>query len=313
MSRPSRQLLGSAMPLETLNHVPHCAMTEPAYASRSVRSFRRGLNWTLLFPILSVLHHLQAFVLRSIRWWGWRKVRPNSALALEVTSTSVGNLGDQAMMGGLAAILQMKGIRDVGIVTYGPQNPWTDVDGTHHAFALNRFSDNLLLMWRMSGYERFFYLGADVMDGAYSATMVRRVAHLLKMADKLGLEATVCGFSFNKDPEPLALEYIRQLPHSVRLCCRDLPSQRRLQTCLGRDVELVADVAFNLPPDDSSETVQNVVAWISQQRDINRQVIGVNLHDQLVRLEQGIAAQSCGRRSPTVCTNWPHIEALLSC
>ena len=222
---------------------------------------------------------------------GWRRVRPNSALVLEVTSTSVGNLGDQAMLGGLVAILKYKGISDIGIVTYDPENPWSDVDGAHHAFAMNGFLNNLLLIWRLSGYEQLYYPGADVMDGAYSNTMVQRVTHLLAMADRIGLKATVCGFSFNNNPDPLALKYISELPETVRLCCRDVPSQRRLQQRLDRQVELVADVAFNLPPNDSSETVRETVAWIARQRENGRQIVGVNLHQQLARFQEGIDAR----------------------
>jgi polysaccharide pyruvyl transferase WcaK-like protein len=219
----------------------------------------------------------------------------------------VGNLGDQAMLGGLTEILRSKGIGDIGIVTYAPENPWADVDGTHHAFALNGLLNNLLLIWRMSGYERFYYPGADVMDGAYSATMVQRVAHLLTMADGLGQEATVCGFSFNNDPDPLALQYITRLPPAVRLCCRDVPSQRRLQFRLKRRVELVADVAFNLLPDDSSETVQSVVAWIAQQRGNGRQIVGVNIHDQLARFQEGVASRDLWQKIANV------LQELASC
>ena len=226
-----------------------------------------------------------------MRQWGWIAIRPNSALVAEICSTSIGNLGDQAMIGGLVEILKQRGITDIGIVTFGSDNPWKTIAGTHHAFALKGMINSLILIWRMSHYERFYYPGADVIDGAYSVTMVRRALHLATMADRLGLKAAICGFSFNKEPEPLALEYLRRIPPGVRLCCRDLPSQSRLRDKLQRNVELVSDVAFCFPPDDASSIVQQVKHWIAQQRRQGRLILGVNVHEQLIENNDTSSAQ----------------------
>ncbi len=239
-------------------------------------------KWRVLAPVLFACHVVQTSVIGWLRSRGWRSVRLHSALAMEVVPSSIGSLGDQAMVGGLVEILQQDGVADVGIVTFGRANPWSRIAGTHHAFALDGVWNSLLAIWRMSGYERIYYPGADVIDGTYSENSVGRVLHLATMAHRLGMRATICGFSFRKQPAPLAVEHIRRLPEGVRLCCRDALSQQRLQQLLPREVKLVADLAFNLPPEDSSPKVEPIRAWISQQRAEGRQILGVNMHKQLL-------------------------------
>jgi polysaccharide pyruvyl transferase WcaK-like protein len=239
-------------------------------------------KWRVLAPVLFASHVVQTSVIGWMRRRGWRSVRPHSALAMEVCGTSIGSLGDQAMVGGLVEILKQDGVADVGIVTFGRANPWSRIAGTHHAFALDGVWNSLMAIWRMSRYERIYYPGADVIDGTYSDNSVGRVLHLATMADRLGMRATICGFSFRKEPHPQAVEHIRRLPEGVRLCCRDALSQQRLQQLLSRDVELVADLAFNLPPEDASPKVEQVRAWINRQREQDRLILGVNMHKQLL-------------------------------
>jgi polysaccharide pyruvyl transferase WcaK-like protein len=253
------------------------------------RKLLSWFKWRVLAPVLFACHVVQTSVIGWMRRRGWRSVRSHSALAMEVVATSIGSLGDQAMVGGLVEILKQDGVADVGIVTFGRANPWSRIAGTHHAFALDGVRNSLLAIWRMSAYERIYYPGADVIDGTYSDHSVGRVLHLATMASRLGMRATICGFSFRNAPHPLAVEHIRRLPEGVRLCCRDALSQRRLQQILSHEVELVADLAFSLPPEDSSPNVEPVRAWINQQRAEGRQILGVNMHKQLLHEGTGVS------------------------
>lgn len=251
---------------------------------------RRALLWMKWQVLVPMLYAYQAVVARLLgmwlRWFGLKK-RPNSALVMEVTATSVGNLGDQAMLAGALHLLHSEGVTDVGVITWHRDYPWQRyVPKGYHAFALDGVLNMLLVPWRISRYERFYYLAADMLDGGYSVNHVRGVLHLATIASVMGLRATFCGFSFNRPSHPAVLKYLRRLPPRVRLCCRDPLSHSRVTQLLQRDAELVADIAFNLPPDDASPLVQQVQQWIDQQRDRGRQIMAVNLHHQLLRPSQ---------------------------
>jgi colanic acid/amylovoran biosynthesis protein len=92
----------------------------------------------------------------------------------------------------------------------------------------------------------FSVVGADVLDGAYSYTRSVRRASLTTYAARAGVPARILGFSWNENPDPRALEAIRQASAAgVRLFARDPVSARRLRVAVPGIVEEAADLVFS--------------------------------------------------------------------
>lgn len=129
-------------------------------------------------------------------------------------------------------------------------------------------------------YDAFALIGADVLDGHYSAPESRLRLALVNMANRLGLASTVFGFSFNERPHPDALSDLADLAARVQLHVRDPVSLRRLAGHGIRNATLVADLAFLMPPAGPSFATQEIEAWIRAQKMASRTVAIFNLSSQ---------------------------------
>jgi len=124
-------------------------------------------------------------------------------------------------------------------------------------------------------------LGADVMDGYYSpmASM-----HLLVVADLVArtvCPAIILGFSFNERPSGLLKPIFNRLSDNVRMYVRDPVSYERFQRFTRTQAHLVADAAFMLTPNLSSQAVRSVECWIKKQKTRGRFVLAFNIHPML--------------------------------
>lgn len=237
--------------------------------------------------ILSALLTLYTTVLRVLRIVGLRRGQNGSVLILP--PAALGSLGDEAMVAASIEYLRDKqDVRHVGLVAYGTVRDWENfgpipgVELRHHAFrgfwkAMFRFASVV------TRYDRFYCLGADVLDGYYSENSTLQRLSLVSLAAKTGVKTSVLGFSFNEKPAPAAIEALRKLPKDVRLCARDPVSHGRLVHHLQRPVDLVADLAFLLCPDEKSTASSAVLQWIGEQRAKGQTIIGVNANYKLVQ------------------------------
>ncbi len=249
--------------------------------------------------ILSSLLDTYARVLRVIKR---TPARRQSLSALFLPPDDPGSLGDEAMLAASMKRLAQQGIKHIGIVNLKSSVSWENLDSIAETinlrsyFVHNSWKARFRFVQMISRYDRFYCIGADVMDGFYSDNRTLRFIELVAMAAKTGANVTVLGFSFNKQPTPNAVRALANLPACVRLCSRDPVSYQRLSQHLQRPVDLVADVAFLLKPAQNSDLAIGVSTWVRQQQSSKRIVIGVNansLHlkslpqlefDDLVRL-----------------------------
>lgn len=89
-------------------------------------------------------------------------------------------------------------------------------------------------------------VGADIMDGAYNERASCNRARWAKLSSALGVDTRVLGFSWNGNPHPNALNYLRKASEvGTKLMLRDpLSYQRALADGL-KNVTLVSDMVFS--------------------------------------------------------------------
>jgi len=230
----------------------------------------------ILFQLLSIYAATLGFLRKT-------KVRSQiDASALFLPPSDPGSIGDEAMLAASMEHLAAQGIQQIGIITLQPTARWenlklvTDTINIKGFFTRGSWWERFRFIEKISRYERFYCLGADVMDGFYSDNVTLVRLNLVALAAKTGADATILGFSFNHQPTDAAVQSFSQLPASVRLCCRDPISYQRIKQCLQRPVELVADLAFMLQPAEDSDLTVRVSKWVRAQKDQGRIVLGVN-------------------------------------
>lgn len=204
----------------------------------------------------------------------------------------IGSLGDEAMIS--VAVARYRTVNpslQVDILCYRGEgeravrelgfNPVVLPDTAEFVGAI----DTLL---RTGGYYALVALGADVLDGYYSAEYSRKLIATADIAARAGVQSLILGFSFNEAAAPELSAAFARLDPSVSVNVRDEISLERFLRFAPVRAQLVADAAFALPPGEVDATV---VSWIAQQRAEGRRVIGLNLHPMLIR---GASARQIG-------------------
>ncbi len=123
-------------------------------------------------------------------------------------------------------------------------------------------------------------VGADVMDGHYWPISVLRTLELCEQARIKGIQVGILGFSFNKSPDHLCVKGLQRLNSDIRLFARDPISKQRFETSVSPRIKLVADAAFCMHPNNSSN-VAPVVDWCKMQVKMGHAIVGFNLHSLL--------------------------------
>lgn len=242
----------------------------------------------LLKPIISI------FLFIYIAWLRLRGRFFNprtSPSVLILPPAEPGSLGDEALVTGLLTLLEDKGIKKIGLVSYKPELQWEIYRLETYSFELRHhflggYLGSLIAPFyflnAVHQYQKFYCIGADVMDGYYSLKDSLQRINFVDLATRLGIEAALVSFSFNDRQKPEIIEALNKLPLDVRICVRDPVSYERLSKLLQRPIALVADLAFLLPPVQDSPTVLTVGQWIKEQRSNNKVILGINANYKLV-------------------------------
>ena len=192
-----------------------------------------------------------------------------------------GNLGDDAMVSATLLFLRKSGVERLAILAFGKGEEWCKWQPDFEIIDLG------VSRWRKARFvvtvmrfERFYCLGADIMDGYHGERGGARITELASLASAAGVRVSVLGFSFNDQPTPESVRALRRLPRDVRLCVRDPVSYRRLTARLDRPIELVADVAFLLEA-GAGTTADSARQWIENEKSASRVVVGLNFNHRL--------------------------------
>lgn len=215
-----------------------------------------------------------------------RESKPGAIIAY--AAPTFGSLGDQAMF-----LVAMRNLRSAGYKTISlvaeekparldlPQRADWLLQSKHYFGGT--IAESTQFQKELFTSNGFFVIGADMLDGHYSATDSLRKIHLLQLASSFGITSRAFGFSFNERPDETVVAALRALPETVELLARDPVSHRRLESTLDRPIRLVADLAFLIQPDPTGESAIKTLNWIKQQRTQGAQIIGINANAQLAR------------------------------
>ncbi|MDX2240836.1 MAG: polysaccharide pyruvyl transferase family protein [Leptolyngbyaceae cyanobacterium bins.302] len=206
-----------------------------------------------------------------------------SAILVPPVSLS-GSVGDEAMLIGCIAYLKKHGFKRIAIVSFDPLCRWYFHDQVDEVIDFHGKKRAFNFIKSTMPYSHLYCIGADVMDGKYSAEPVLRITRLASLATYSGLQATISGFSFNEQPAPSSTQLLKQLPKTVRLCARDPISHNRLKHFLNRPVELVADLAFLLEPSKLDAAFQPSLEWIKTEKQRGQMIIGININSTFLKL-----------------------------
>jgi hypothetical protein len=153
---------------------------------------------------------LSAAIGRTLAHWRTQETLTQGALI--IPPAIPGSLGDAAMISASTTFLRNAGVSGVDLL-YG--KTWTldekidrRVPGERFFYRQSRIQEALLLA-RLPRYEACYFIGADVIDGAYNPRSVNARLSLVAEAARLGKKATVLGASYNKHPETTTRETLR--------------------------------------------------------------------------------------------------------
>ena len=201
--------------------------------------------------------------------------------------TLVGSKGDEAMLRAVVERLrQANGALKVSVVTATPAAADAATRlGLHAVDAWNepwRLTDTVerLAALRPSAVV---VIGADVMDGYYSPMTSLRLLATADLLVRRGVPGTILGFSFNRLPYRQLKHAFDRIDARLLVNVRDGVSLDRFRRFSSASAELVADSAFMLRPDDSSDCVRGTAAWVEARRAAGDIVIAFNLHPMLIR------------------------------
>lgn len=211
-----------------------------------------------------------------------RSAKPPGRAALILPPARPGSLGDQAMFLSTLAALRQADFNRIGVLTYDREDRYTSDEDIHHHqlkdFLRHGLEQGLMrFILHAQGYTDFFLIGADVMDGYYSAKDTLAKIQLARLANRCGLNTRLLGFSFNNHADKSCVIALRTLPAAVRMHSRDPVSHHRLMTLLGRDITLSADLAFLLAPNMARFEVKTLLDRLRALKDTGQVLIGINV------------------------------------
>lgn len=125
-------------------------------------------------------------------------------------------------------------------------------------------------------------MGADVMDGHYSALTTARLLLVADLLVRRGITGVVLGFSFNERPARSLRKVFKFLHPSLHLNIRDSRSLKRFRAFSKTAAELVADVAFTLEARQEDLGAEKLRLWIDSRHACGQRIIVFNIHPMLV-------------------------------
>jgi polysaccharide pyruvyl transferase WcaK-like protein len=193
-------------------------------------------------------------------------------------SEPAGSLGDLAMFSALLQALRTH-CADATFTIVGTRDHRIDVPGIGEVpviAAWTGWAGSVAFDKLIRQHHALFVMGADILDGKYSAAPVQRIVAYCNHSVRLGIPATTLGFSFNRSPRRPTVHALSRLHPKVTVNVRDQPSLDRFTQMTGIPATLCADVAFLMPP--ASEPEPEAEAWIAAMRAVGRSPVGVNLN-----------------------------------
>lgn len=211
-----------------------------------------------------------------------RSVVPSSGVLI-IPPAGPGSLGDEAMVEGLACALRERGEGPVILYARAGRVDWPELNGVD---VYSKPGQGLGRAARLLGHllrrQRVFVVGADCIDGHYSIPNSVQLITLADLFARCGAASTIVGSSYKDGATAETGEALRKLSRGVKLCARDPDSGERMTDRTDHPVDVVADAAFLLTP-DQERVPQAAIRWIESQRAEGRVILAVNFNRQVIK------------------------------
>lgn len=221
-----------------------------------------------------------------------RALPAQSPYAVLIPPTDGGSLGDQAMLDALVGRFAARGLAST-VLFPGPGIPDLPLRGTTR-FVTPQGQGLRRRLWDKPLFGRAHaavLVGADVLDGVYGGQASLNRLRQLRVAQRLGIPVTVSGSSMSETPAPEVVAFLRDHP-ALPVLARDPVSQGRFVQALGREVALVADLAFLLRPALEAPAARAAADWIAGQRAAGREVLAVNVSGHTLERMHGAGVRA---------------------
>lgn len=230
---------------------------------------------------MSVIKNLIVWMV--IRFSRWRSSNREECVLFS-SHIPVQNLGDQALLLGAVEGLQKFSI--IHIIKTGSDAPSKALEIAEFSdrkrvrfhnfdvvFASKRsFRELLALILFCGKFRQLYFIGADVLDGTYSAEETARFFEVVNILAGLNSRLVVVGSSFSKGMTDEAKVGLKNLDKNVNFYCRDELSLARVLPFF--EARLSADAAFLMRP--AERGTEN----LSQKASVTLYRIGVCLKAQ---------------------------------
>jgi polysaccharide pyruvyl transferase WcaK-like protein len=150
------------------------------------------------------------------------------------------------------------------------------------------FAREMLGIFRAKPFDALVVIGADVMDGYYSAYLSKELLIAADLAARSGMRSIILGFSFNDAPPAELRKYFAGIDRAVELNVRDPISLERLRRFAPVRAIPVADSAFLISPASVDEETRR---WIAAAKASGKTVLGLNLHPMLFTSDPAAALE----------------------
>lgn len=205
----------------------------------------------------------------------------NTHTSILVPAAAPGGLGDDAMMNGAINSINIVRPNDKVSALVPKDFP------SEYTFNRQLNYEKNFSTWGLAyqeaeallSYSHAYFLGADIMDGAYCYPDAVKRIRMSKYCYSQGVDSRIIGFSLNENPHPAVIREF-QSRGDLPIFLRDPLSYERAQKILGGDVRLSADVAFLLKPENSSY-VKSIHEFADGFKSKGKAVFGLNIHELL--------------------------------
>jgi polysaccharide pyruvyl transferase WcaK-like protein len=229
-----------------------------------------------------------------------------------------GSLGDQAVITAAVQHLRANGADSISLIGFDQTPPWENIADIDNRIAIPDFfkTGGWPERWQLTrdflGFDRFYLLGTDMLDGHYTGWHTDGLLKIARQAATSGLPTNAVGFSLKDRPLESAVQGLRGLAQcrNTTMCVRDQVSLTRYHRFVGSEAVLTADPAFLLEPDGSPHRSRD---WLQRQASENGIRIGLNLSSHVydglseseqeqivVAIRESVRALSAGRKNVTV-------------
>jgi len=187
------------------------------------------------------------------------------------------------MVEGLAGRLQELGEGPVILYARDGAVDWPELSGIdRYAWPGRGIVRSVGLLGHLLTRRRVLVVGADCLDGHYSTPNSVRLIRLADVFARCGVQSTIIGSSYKENAKPETASALAALSPKVKLCARDADSAGRMRKATNHLVNIVADAAFMVVPDNEGVPAE-VSRWIQSQRDSSQKIVAVNFNRQVIK------------------------------